>query len=285
VKAAVLRRVLAGYFASDCPLAAAAIAYYVLLSVFPLILLVLTIGSYLLPASLVERQVLEFANQYVAGSRGVLRTVIKGVGQHSTSLSLLALAGLIWSGMGIFGALRAALNQAYGVRDSRSFWHQRRLEVVFALLIGALFLASSFITWGIDTLLVPNPPGGRAGLYLLRLVIGAIVAFAAFTLCYELVPNTQRRTWRASMVAAAVATVLFEIAKWIFLAWVRDIADYSLVYGTIGAVIVFLVWAYATASILLLGGQLARELDALESQEVASGASGNRVDTMTAGDP
>jgi membrane protein len=267
VKAAVPRRVLAGYFANDCPLAAAAIAYYVLLSVFPLILLILTIGSYLLPASLVERQVLEFANQYVAGSRGVLRSVIKGVGHHSTSLSILAIAGLIWSGMGIFGALRAALNQAFGVRDVRSFWHQRRLELVFALLIGALFLISSFVTWGIDTLLVPNPHGGRAVLYLLRLVVGAVVAFAGFTLCYELVPNTQRRTWRASLLAAAAATVLFEIAKWIFLAWVKDIADYSLVYGTIGAVIVFLVWAYATASILLLGGQLARELDALEARE------------------
>jgi len=112
------------------------------------------------------------------------------------------------------------------------------------------------------------PPGGRAGIYVLRLVVGAVVAFAGFTLCYELVPNTQRRTWRASMLAAAAATVLFEIAKWIFLAWVRDIADYSLVYGTIGAVIVFLVWAYATASILLFGGQLAKELDALEAREV-----------------
>jgi membrane protein len=194
--------------------------------------------------------------------------VIKGVGQHSTSLSLLALAGLIWSGMGIFGALRAALNQAYGLRDSRSFWHQRRLEVMFALSIGALFLASSFITWGIDTLLVPSSHGGRGGLYLLRLVVGAVVAFAGFTLCYELVPDTRRRTWRVSMLAAAAATVLFELAKWIFLAWVHGFADFSLVYGTIGAVIVFLLWAYATASILLFGGQLARELDALEVSEV-----------------
>jgi membrane protein len=263
-----LRRVFAGYFANDCPLAAAAIAYYVLLSVFPLILLVLTIGSYLLPASLVERQVLEFANQYVAGSRGTLRTVITGVGQHSTSLSLLALAGVLWSGMGIFGALRAALNQSYGIRDRRSFWRQRRLEVVFALLVGALFLASSFITWGIDTLVVPNPHGGRFGIYLLRLVVGAATAFAGFTFCYELVPDKRRRSWRASLLAAAVATVLFEIAKWIFLAWVRDIADYSLVYGTIGAVIVFLVWAYATATILLLGGQLAREFQSVEAAEV-----------------
>ena len=50
----------------------------------------------------------------------------------------------------------------------------------------------------------------------------------------------------------------------------RDIADYSLVYRTIGAVIVLLVWAYATASILLLGGQLAKELDAQEAGEVAA---------------
>ncbi|MFI5269639.1 MAG: YihY/virulence factor BrkB family protein [Chloroflexota bacterium] len=270
MKRAVLRRVLAGYFANDCPLAAAAIAYYVLLSVFPLILLILTIGSLLLPANLVERQVLEFANQYVAGSRATLRTVIKGVGQHSTSLSLLALVGLVWSGMGIFGALRAALNQAYGIRDSRSFWHQRRLEIVFAVIIGGLFLFSSFVTWGIDTVIVPNPHGGRLGLYFLRLAVGAGVAFAGFTLCYEMVPDSRRRTWPSSLKAAGIATVFFEIAKWIFLAWVSGVADYSLVYGTVGAVIVLLVWAYATASILLLGGQLARELDVREMGKVAA---------------
>ena len=57
-----------------------------------------------------------------------------------------------------------------------------------------------------------------------------------------------------------MATLLFELARIAFLAYLRGYADYSLLYGALGAVIVFLIWAYASAAILLFGGQLAREM-------------------------
>jgi len=98
---------------------------------------------------------------------------------------------------------------------------------------------------------------------VLRLLLGSGVALAGFSLCYELVPDSPGRTWRASLAAGAAATVMFEVAKWLFLGYITSFATFSLVYGAVGAVIVFLVWAYATASILLFGGQLAREIEAL----------------------
>lgn len=262
---AVLRRAVGGFFANDCPLAAAAIAYYVLLSIFPLILIVIILGSNVLPPRVLEEQILSFINQYVAGSRGILRSVVRGLDQHRTSLSVIAIAGLVWSGMGIFGALRAALNQAWGVRETRSFWQQRRLELTFALMVGGLFVLSTGITFGLDQLVLPHQRGVHLALTLLRLLAGSAIALVGFTITYELVPCYQHRTWRASLLAGAVATVLFEVAKWAFLHYVTEFSDYSLVYGAVGGVIVFLLWAYATASILLFGGQLARELEAVQA--------------------
>jgi len=257
--ARLLRGAVAGFFANDSPLAAAAIAYYILLSVFPLTLLVLTIGSQLLDPAQVQKDLVTFFNQYIAGSRAIVAGMVNSLDQHTTSFGLVGLLGAGWAGMGIFGALRTALNLAWGVRETRSFWSQRRLELGMAGIVGLFFAISSAATWAVDDLVARGHDRPYTGL---RFLIGAAIAFAAFALCYHLIPNTRRRPWRASLQAALFATVLFELAKFAFLAYIRTYANYSLVYGTLGAVIVFLVWAYASATILLFGGQLARELAA-----------------------
>jgi membrane protein len=258
VKLGVLRRAVAGYFANDCPLAAAAISYYVLLSVFPLLLLAIALGTVFLPQAQMERALVEFLNQYAAGSSGTVRRMVHGLAEHRTSFGILALVGIVWSGLGVFGALRTALNLAWGIRETRSFWRQRQLEVFFALSIGLLFLLSSLLTWGMGLL----APAHDDLVGLTRLVVGAAVAFLAFFLCYEVLPNDRHRHWRTNLWTAGAMTVLFEAAKYLFLEYLRYFANYSIVYGALAAVVVFLVWAYATASILLFGGQLAREVEA-----------------------
>jgi membrane protein len=246
----VFWRVVNGYFKNDCPLAAAAIAYYVLLSIFPLLLLVIAIGSELFPHRFIERQLIDFVTQYAAGSEKTVTSMVRGLGRHRTSFGFVGLGGIILSGSGLFGALRTALNQAWGVKETRSFSTQRILELALAFVVGMLFVVSSLLTW-----LVDDP--------LLKLALGPGVAFVGFTLCYELIPNFNARTWRASAAAGLAATLLFEVAKWLFLAYLNGAANYNLLYGALSVVIVFLVWAYATASILLFGGQLARELETL----------------------
>jgi membrane protein len=256
----VLTRAVKGYLGNDCPLAAAAIAYYVLLSSFPLLLLITVFGAILLPRQLLERSLIDFVNEFLAGSTSLVTLVIRDLNRHLTSITLLALAGTVWSGQAVFGAIRTALNQAWGVHEKRGFWHQRRLEVTFALLIGILFVLSSFVTWGLDRY------GSEQFAVALRLLSASLISLAGFTLCYELLPDFPRRTWAASLKAGLVATVLFELAKWIFLAYLHLFANYSLVYGTVGTVVVFLIWAYATASILLFGAQLASEWERVEER-------------------
>lgn len=256
--AQVLIRAVKGYLGNDCPLAAAAIAYYVLLSGLPILVLVVVAGAIVLPRQLLERSLIEFVNEYLAGSTGLAVMVIRDVNRHLTSLTLLALAGAVWSGQAVFGAVRTALNQAWGVHETRGFWHQRRLELTFAILIGLLFVLSSFLTWGLDRY------ASGAAIYA-RVAVASAISLAGFTLCYELLPNFATRTWWASLKAGVVATALFELAKWVFLGYLHSFANYSLVYGTLGTVVAFLIWAYATASILLFGAQLASEWERAET--------------------
>lgn len=255
----VFRRAFQGYLGNDCPLAAAAIAYYVLISIIPLMLLVVVAGALVLPRHLLERSLVEFVDEYLAGSTTLVAVAMRDLNRHMTSITVVALLGTIWSGQAVFGAIRTALNQAWGVHETRSFWVQRRLEVTLAVVVGLLFVLSSLVTWG-----VARYDLGETEVYV-RLFSASGISLAGFTLCYELLPNFQRRTWLASLKAGLVATVLFEAAKWIFLGYLAVFANYNLVYGTLGTVVVFLIWAYATASILLFGAQLASEWEHSES--------------------
>ena len=243
-------RALTAFFANDCPLAAAAIAYYILLSIFPLALLVLAIGSQFVEPARLQHDLLGFFNQYVAGSRGLVGGMVRNLDRHTTSFGLLGLVGAVWAGMGVFGALRTALNQAWGVRETRPFWAQRGLEAGMAVGVGVLFAVSAAAGSAID----------GAGFAGLRFLLAAAIAYVGFAACYQWIPNARRHSWSASRGAALVATLLFELARLAFLAYLHDYADYSLLYGALGAVIVFLIWAYASAAILLFGGQLAREM-------------------------
>lgn len=249
----VFRRAFRGYLGNDCALAAAAIAYYVLISIIPLMLLVVVAGALVLPRHLLERSLIEFVDEYLAGSTTLVTIAMRDINRHLTSITVLALLGTILSGQAVFGAIRTALNQAWGVHETRAFWIQRRIEVTLAIVVGLLFVLSSLVTWGIA-----QYDMGDAAIYI-RLLVASAISLAGFTLCYELLPNFPRRTWSASLKAGLVATVLFEAAKWLFLGYLSAFASYNLIYGTLGTVVVFLIWAYATASILLFGAQLASE--------------------------
>ena len=82
----------------------------------------------------------------VTGSTTLVAVAMRDLNRHMTSITVVALLGTIWSGQAVFGAIRTALNQAWGVHETRSFWVQRRLEVTLAVVVGLLFVLSSLVT-------------------------------------------------------------------------------------------------------------------------------------------
>jgi membrane protein len=241
----------------DMAITAAAIAYFALFSLFPLILLSISIASFTLGA-LMDQQLILQNLEFIAPALGQL------LGQNIDEIILargpitgVALVGLIWAASTIFYTLTQTLNGIWGIKRRRPLWKRRGLSILFVLaFVGpALFLASfasSLITnlrpWLPDLII----PIGAS----ISFVVAILLNIALFMVLYIMLPHGPS-TWREIFPGAIGAGLLWELAKKAFLFFVSTYISISnLVYGSVAAIIAFMVWAYLSGIIFLFGAFL-----------------------------
>jgi len=183
----------------------------------------------------------------------------------------IALVGLIWSASTIFYTLTQTLNGIWGNKRSRPVWKRRGLAILFVLaFIGpTLFLASfagsiiaNLRTWLPDPVI---PIGGG-----ISLIVAILLDVALFMLLYIMLPHGAS-TWREILPGAIGAGLLWELAKKAFLFFVSTYISISnLVYGSVAAIIAFLVWAYLSGLIFLFGAFLSVSYYQLNQQRGAA---------------
>jgi len=253
---------------------AAALSFYVFLSIFPLILAAIGIvGLVLGSPQNAERLIVGTAAPYAASpeARSLLTQVVHG-SRAATGIGLLL---LLWSGTSVVTALEDALNTAWDVRRQPGFVRRRAWALLFLLVLGGLLVVSiavtSLVSWvvsGASTIL----PHWSWVSTLFSYLVPVLISVAAFTLAYKLLPGTQV-AWRQALVGGVFSGILWEIAKQAFTFYAAHFADYNKVYGSIGSVILFLVWIYYSAIITILGAELAsysaRQQQAREERQVA----------------
>ncbi len=236
---------------------AAAIAYFALFSLFPLALLSISIASFSLGSSMDQRLIVQKL-EFIAPALGqLLGQNIDEIIQSRGPVTSLASLSLIWSASTIFYTLTQTLNGIWGNKRRRAVWKRRGLAILFVLaFVGpALFLASfagsliaNLRTW------MPDPIIPIAGGISFAVAISIDVAL--FMLLYILLPHGDS-TWREILPGAIGAGMLWELAKKAFLFFVTSYVSVSnLVYGSVAAIIAFLVWAYLSGVILLFGAYL-----------------------------
>lgn len=248
-----------GFVGDDCPMLAAAIAYYALLSVFPLSLAIVTLAGSLFSTATSQERLIAAVGTMVPGSQDFVRTNLDAVTGSGDALGAVSIAGLIWTASGFFLAVQRAVDIAWGAAQRRSFWRQRLVAAAVMGLGGAAMLGTLVGTAAVElaqqTLVMQRP-----GLTLLAgaawHLMPAGIDFLLFAATYRYVPNVPVR-WTEVWAGAATAAVLFGAAKIGFLWYVTDRANYSDVYGPIASVVAFLVWSYLSAAILLFGAELA----------------------------
>jgi membrane protein len=256
---------------------AAAIAYYAILSLFPLILLFISAAGFVLKGDF-QQQVLALASRYLpGGSLGFVRDNITAVIQSRGSLTVLGVVGLIWSASLMFDAINEAVNAAWGVTHPERFLVSKlkSITMVFLLLLfvlgsvalttqaalfdrfGALFLRSPLSEWLWNF--------GNYALSLLGYVSSIMLTVTAFVLTYLYLP---RRTVQLQDVAlgAIFAGVTWELSKQVFVWYVTTVADYGKVYGSVSAVLILLIWTHFSALILIWGAELSSEFSKLKKE-------------------
>lgn len=253
----------------DLMMMAAAIAFYWLLAVIPLLLLGTSAIGYLLGSS--DRavdEVMAAARRLIPRATGpdvdaFLRTLIQS--RHVTGG--LGIAFLVWVSMGVFEIIAASLTALTGGRETRSYLRRKLVALVLMCTAGFLLLLTLMGGWVLAAW--PNIED-LAGV---RLTLPAFLTDPSFpryfasvlmgillTIVYRVAPVRYIR-WPAAIAGAVVAAILWHQAKVVFNWYLTHYARYSLFYGILGGFIGLVLWIFYTAIILLFGGMLADILD------------------------
>lgn len=258
----VLKGAVNEFLADNCPHLAAAISYYLLLSLFPLVLAAISIFGFIVQRPDVEARVIEAVTDFIPVSTDFVEGVILAISHNAAAAGIIATIGLIWAGMTVFNAVRKSLNTAWGVRQPRPFLHERLMEFLMMIGFGALLLISVGLTAAFKVIREASLPvfgerfmEGSLLWHSVVIAISVLITFLAFLFLYKLVPNTKVH-WRHAAIGALAAAVLFEICKNIFIWVAGESPTYTFVYGSLAAIIALMTWSYISAVILLFCAKL-----------------------------
>jgi membrane protein len=252
-------RGLEGFYRSDNLTYAASIAYYALLSLFPFFLLAFAVLGRATADAQDRNAVFSFVLEYFPTQFEFISAQLDAFGANRIEVGVTGTIALVWGALGFFGAISTAVNYAWGVDEQRSFWKHRLFSFLMLLVTGSILLialllvsASQIVgaSWFAEVL------GHFPGLALLR---GFTVRYATTLLfivvvgfVFYFVPNAKVRL-RDVWIGAVVTGLLWKGALEGFSWYMRDMSRFTRVTGSITVVVIFLVWVYVQAVILLYG--------------------------------
>ena len=268
----LVRRVIKGMADDHCTQLAASISYYVLFSMFPLAILVVSIaGVVLTDESLRERTIaslLELLPVSFGAGREQLQEVIEPIAQGRSALGLIAVLGLVWSATGMMASLRYALDQVWDLSFRRPFIRGKAVDVLLVAGVGALIATSVAVTLLLQLLrhVSEDVAGGlgflgqgtHVAIDALILILPAVLPFITFMVVFTAVPSIRVRP-RDALPGALLATLLFEVLKNSFAIYLRNFGSYDAVYGTLGALIALIFFVYLSSLAMLIGAEVAAE--------------------------
>ncbi len=238
----------------------AQLAYYFMLSLFPLLIFLLT----LIPLFNIQQSTITDAiAKNAPGETASMITNIVGDVMKNSSGGLLSfgIIAALWSASNGMTALMNAFNVAYEVEDARNPVVSKLLSVLFTvimILVLAVTLALPIFGEQLGNLLF-----GKIGLQsefkwvfnLVKVLLPLIVTFVVFMTLYAIAPNV-KISWKSVLPGALFATIVWLAASSLFGFYVSNFANYSKTYGSIGGVIVLMLWLYLTGFIIIIGAQI-----------------------------
>lgn len=269
----VLRRTFVATFENRGFGVAKAAAYSALLSFFP----VLTSAAAILvqtKAEFVSRTIAEFLFEVVPpGTEDLVRYQFAVKGQRPILVLIAAGIFAVWAASGVVGSLMQGFQAAYHIQRRRPFFHGVAVSMMLVVLSAlpllaacALMLFGSFIDRAMvaaltdDPLLTPVAFGWHLLSQLARYTVAFAAAVAVTMLLYYFGPNRQQR-WSGVWRGAVLATVFWLLAMAGFGWYVRNIANYNLLYKSVATSVTLLVWMYLMSLIALLGCEFNAEYE------------------------
>jgi membrane protein len=257
----VWKRVWTKFKADDVPNQAAKVAYFFFMSLPPLLMAAFAVAGVFGGARTADSLTANLQRNLPAEAGALVNGFVSDVVRrdHPGLLSIGLLLAL-WSGSSVFIALEDSLNAAFGVEVRRGALKRRGVALGTLVGVGVLFLAGSVVLLA--------GPAIAAGLGLgavwsvLQWPLGLALVVGAFWIVYYVLPEADQRGCKLVLLqASAVAAALWLLATLGFRLYAANFASYSRTYGVLGGIIVLLLWMYYTSMVILLGGEVAAEME------------------------
>lgn len=247
---------------------AAAIAYYMVFSVAPLLVFSIAIAGRVFGQVAVEGQLVAQVEKFVGPEAAILlESLLQNAISGSSSFTLISVAVLLWAASGVFNHLKRALDMIFrvipkpmpGIKGALHVVRTRFLTFAMVLLMGALLLASlalnavaatlgSYLTTYLPDLAVINT-------YVIRF-IAPFLMLMLFSTLFKALPEV-RIAWRDVLLGAVVTTLLFLLGIYVIGIYL-GMTNVGSVYGAAGSLIVVLVWIYYSTQILMFGAEFTK---------------------------
>ncbi|HYP08248.1 MAG TPA: YihY/virulence factor BrkB family protein [Bryobacteraceae bacterium] len=248
---------------------AAQLSYYFLLALFPLLICLSALLGFLFAgkAELYHDLLRYLQSAMPSAAYQLVRATVDEItiGASGNKLSL-GLAATLWTASSGMEALINGLNVAYDVKERRSWWRRRIVAIVLTVMVAVMTtLALSLALAGGHFGRILAERFGLGDVFavtwaLAQLVLPLVFMLVVCALIYRFAPNVREHGWQALMPGAFVAVTLWFIATSLFRFYLSVFDSYSKTYGSLGAVIVLLLWLYLCGAAVLIGGEVNAEI-------------------------
>jgi membrane protein len=249
---------------------AAELSYYFLLALFPLLIFLTSILGLILGSDTGTQQTLfSYLSRVMPPSAFQLinSTMLEVSASSSGSKISFGLLAALWAASNGMGAITGSLNVAYDVKETRPWWKQRLTAIGLTVALSVLIISALILVVG----------GGHIADFLARtlgfssvfsitwkivqwpVVLGFMIS--AFALIYYFAPDLRDQAWKWLTPGSAIGVALWLLVSVAFRVYLHYFDSYSKTYGSLGAVIVLMLWLYFTGLAILIGGEINSEIE------------------------
>lgn len=276
-------------FQDDVFSSTAQVAFYFSFAIFPLLLFLVSLFGLFMDASDTYRENLFFYLRQIMPPSAfqLVKNTIQEVTASSSSGKLtLGLLIALWSASTGMDSLRISLNRVYKCKETRDWWKTKLVSIVLTIILTLLITLSlsiifygwQMISFSLSAVNLPNPPPFIP--VALQWIIIFAVLILIFELFYNILPNRKLLKWHWITPGASIGIVLWLLLSIGLRTYLQYFNAYDRMYGSIGAVIILMLWLYLTALVILIGGMINAVSNELKESRAFSKSAADNVEAV-----
>ena len=256
---------------------AGGLALFGLLSVFPTLAAVVAIYGLIGSPEAIAQQAQAFSGLLPTSTLQIIQSQLNDLAsQQRTSLSTGAIVGFalaLWSARRGMAALITSMNVAYNEHERRGFFHRLALSLLFTFsgVVGFVLVIMLGVAVPVLVGFLPLGSAGEWVLLSIRWALLWLIAALALSALYRFAPHRNKARWRWVSWGSGIAGTLWLIGSICFAFYVRNFDTFGRTYGTIGGVVVTLMWFYVSAFVIVLGAEINSELERQTLRDTTEG--------------